>query len=400
MLHIPTLVTGSAPVQFKQVARTGPAQRAGVRAGDRVVAVNGTAAVFLSHREVVQLIKDSGETPVHFLLLSPCERPRLLPQISPSYVPTDELGFELELSEPLLGRADSCDSFDSETTLPAPPSAGMRHRHSSSPHAEPISVLASSQQLNERWLEYMARSNATVRAAGSTEQVWLEPTLPTETTTAATTVAPTVDESHLLGLHLPVPAADDRLASLLIEGVPHALRRQVWLRCSGAAICSAKTALRYDELARCAEFCLQGQPPMVQIEKDLMRTFPNNIFFSAPETEGVLRLRRVLQTFAWVRPEIGYCQGMGMIAGTLLLVMTEEEAFWCLLAILTWLLPEGQDPRHWADLFLGLEVALTQHNCISLLFLCLTFLRGAAVDYFTSTLRGVMVDQRVLMWVP
>ncbi len=78
------------------------------------------------------------------------------------------------------------------------------------------------------------------------------------------------------------------------------LLRQVWLRCSGAANCRAKTRLRHDELARCAEFCLQGKPALLQIEKDLVRTFPSNVFFNTLETDGVQRLRRILQPFAWM----------------------------------------------------------------------------------------------------
>ena len=36
---------------------------------------------------------------------------------------------------------------------------------------------------------------------------------------------------------------------------------------------------------------------------------------------GVPRLRRILCGVAWLYPDIGYCQGMGMIAATILLIM-------------------------------------------------------------------------------
>jgi hypothetical protein len=48
-----------------------------------------------------------------------------------------------------------------------------------------------------------------------------------------------------------------------------------------------------------------------------------------------LRLRRVLQCIAWTLPDIGYCQGMGMIAGLLLLMVEEDEAFWTMRALCT-----------------------------------------------------------------
>ena len=75
------------------------------------------------------------------------------------------------------------------------------------------------------------------------------------------------------------------------------------------------------------------------------------------EAEGTLRLRRVLQAIAWTIPAVGYCQGMGMVAGVLLLVMEEDEAFWTMRSLLIKKLPK---------------------------------------DYYSPTLLGVMVDQRVL----
>ena len=144
---------------------------------------------------------------------------------------------------------------------------------------------------------------------------------------------------------------------MLVNGVPHNLRRQVWLRSCGAASYRAEVSLRYDELVVCAHVLLQGTETCAQIEKDLLRTFPNNYYFSSMDTEGTKRLRRVLYTTAWTLPEIGYCQGMGMLVAMLLLVMEEEEAFWSLRAILLRLIPR---------------------------------------DYYSSTLLGAMTDQRVL----
>ncbi|KAK8733315.1 hypothetical protein OTU49_006576, partial [Cherax quadricarinatus] len=65
-----------------------------------------------------------------------------------------------------------------------------------------------------------------------------------------------------------------------------------------------------------------------QIEKDLLRTMPSNACFSQLTSTGIPRLRRVLRALAWLYPDIGYCQGTGMIAASLLLFLEEEEAFW------------------------------------------------------------------------
>lgn len=59
-----------------------------------------------------------------------------------------------------------------------------------------------------------------------------------------------------------------------------------------------------------------------QIEKDLLRTMPSNACFANVSSIGVPRLRRVLRALAWLYPEIGYCQGTGMVS-------TAQEAEGC-----------------------------------------------------------------------
>ena len=82
------------------------------------------------------------------------------------------------------------------------------------------------------------------------------------------------------------------------------------------------------------------------IERDLHRTFPDNVRFkpepgtsSTEETELLVSLRRVLQSFALQHPQIGYCQSLNFIAALLLLFMPEEKAFWMLHIITTVYLP-------------------------------------------------------------
>lgn len=40
---------------------------------------------------------------------------------------------------------------------------------------------------------------------------------------------------------------------------------------------------------------------------------PSNACFSNMNSIGVPRLRRILRGLAWLYPEIGYCQGTGMV---------------------------------------------------------------------------------------
>jgi len=46
-----------------------------------------------------------------------------------------------------------------------------------------------------------------------------------------------------------------------------------------------------------------------------------------------------LRGICWLYPDLGYCQGVGVIAAILLLILEEEDAFWLLCAIVEDLLP-------------------------------------------------------------
>lgn len=82
------------------------------------------------------------------------------------------------------------------------------------------------------------------------------------------------------------------------------------------------------------------EPAVTEIEKDIGRTMPLNIFFGG-DGAGVNKLRRVLTAYSRRNPIVGYCQGMNLVASTLLLVHAdEEEAFWVLCAIVEHILPE------------------------------------------------------------
>ncbi|KAG8743649.1 hypothetical protein FRC10_011618 [Ceratobasidium sp. 414] len=110
---------------------------------------------------------------------------------------------------------------------------------------------------------------------------------------------------------------------------------KLWSECPGA------TEMRepgvFQELLSSHEGV--NSPTLKEIEKDVVRTMPLNVFFGG-DGMGVSKLRRVLQAYSWRNPELGYCQGMNLIASTLLLVFPEEEdAFWVLTCIIEKLLP-------------------------------------------------------------
>ncbi|CAG9318522.1 unnamed protein product [Blepharisma stoltei] len=61
------------------------------------------------------------------------------------------------------------------------------------------------------------------------------------------------------------------------------------------------------------------------IVMDILRSYPNDPIVDSE------KLRNILQAYASYKPDVGYCQGMNFIAGTLFYVLRDEEkVFWCL----------------------------------------------------------------------
>ncbi|KAG8239521.1 hypothetical protein J437_LFUL016638 [Ladona fulva] len=147
----------------------------------------------------------------------------------------------------------------------------------------------------------------------------------------------------------------EKLRSMVQAGIPHSLRPQLWMRLSGALQKKMSAEMSYKEVVKASSN--DALMTSKQIEKDLLRTMPGNACFSQHNSTGIPRLRRVLRALAWLYPDIGYCQGTGMMAASLLLLMEEEDAFWMMCAIVEDLLP---------------------------------------ASYYSSTLIGIQADQRVL----
>ena len=71
-----------------------------------------------------------------------------------------------------------------------------------------------------------------------------------------------------------------------------------------------------------------------QIEKDLARTFPNCPTFSSnPEFRN--KLRNILIAYSIYDHEVGYVQGMNVVAAVLLYhVKEEDKSFWTLVELM------------------------------------------------------------------
>ncbi|KAF4793461.1 TBC1 domain family member 2B [Turdus rufiventris] len=147
------------------------------------------------------------------------------------------------------------------------------------------------------------------------------------------------------------------LKNLIRSGIPHEHRSKVWRWCVNQHVKKFKDSAIPGYFQTLLQKALEKpNPASKQIELDLLRTLPNNKHYSSPTSEGIQKLRNVLLAFSWRNPDIGYCQGLNRLVAIALLYLEQEDAFWCLVAIVEVFMPR---------------------------------------DYYTKTLLGSQVDQRV-----
>lgn len=121
-----------------------------------------------------------------------------------------------------------------------------------------------------------------------------------------------------------------KLKARIRKGIPNSLRGRVW------CLLSEIDALRqnYPEDYYSHLLSLEIQKIVeTEISVDLDRTFPNHVKFRT--AEGKSALFRVLRAYAVMEPEVSYTQGMSFIVACFLLFVSEEEAFWMLVALIT-----------------------------------------------------------------
>ncbi|KAL8806920.1 MAG: hypothetical protein Q9182_001049 [Xanthomendoza sp. 2 TL-2023] len=134
------------------------------------------------------------------------------------------------------------------------------------------------------------------------------------------------------------------------KGIPPAWRGAAWFYYSGGSRLLETNPDTYSSLVSRSTTSELSSNDIESIERDLHRTFPDNIYFKPdqPVTHGsetvlLSSLRRLLRAFAIYRPQIGYCQSLNFLAGLLLLFLPEEKAFWMLHIITTDHLPGTHD---------------------------------------------------------
>ena len=174
-----------------------------------------------------------------------------------------------------------------------------------------------------------------------------------------------------LPLHDPVkfPSRSAKMQRYIRKGIPPAWRGAVWFYYAGGDAYLSRHPQLYNNLVHLTDSKL----PMNEreaIERDLHRTFPENIRFKpdspclqTSETPMLASLRRVLSAFAIHRPKIGYCQSLNFIAALLLLFLSEEKAFWMLHIITMLYLPGTHDVSlEGANIDLWVLMVALKHN--------------------------------------
>lgn len=138
------------------------------------------------------------------------------------------------------------------------------------------------------------------------------------------------------GIPVKFPPESQRLRRYVRKGIPPKWRGNAWFWFArGYDKLNARPGL-YKEYVEESRGLKNNDTE--HIERDLHRTFPDNIYFrndpiSNEESAHLKALRRVLQAFSLYQPKIGYCQSLNFIAGNLLLFMDEERTFWMLVII-------------------------------------------------------------------
>lgn len=140
------------------------------------------------------------------------------------------------------------------------------------------------------------------------------------------------------------PPRSSKTKRFIRKGIPPDWRGEAWFWYGGGPEMLAKNPGLYAELVHKAANGRVSSTDEELIERDLNRTFPDNVLFKpdpepaakgsvdikAAETPLLKKLRRVLQATSIYNPKIGYCQSLNFLAGLLLLFMDEERAFWML----------------------------------------------------------------------
>lgn len=110
---------------------------------------------------------------------------------------------------------------------------------------------------------------------------------------------------------------DVKMKKLVRGGIPGSVRAKVWQFLAGS-----------NDYQKPNYFQKLLSKPKLDIndviERDIERCYPDHTQFMEKDGQGQQNLRNILQAYAQYNTELGYCQGMGRLAGLMLMQMTVE----------------------------------------------------------------------------
>ncbi|CAD7963533.1 unnamed protein product [Amoebophrya sp. A120] len=122
----------------------------------------------------------------------------------------------------------------------------------------------------------------------------------------------------------------EKVKELVRRGLPECLRGSIWQKLAQSR------ELQWKYPRNLYEYLKQvpSAPCEPDIRRDTNRTFPKHVLYCDRQGVGQQQLLHVLRAYSIFNPEVGYCQGMGFIAGLLLCYLPEEAAFFMLVSLL------------------------------------------------------------------
>jgi ecotropic viral integration site 5 protein len=164
--------------------------------------------------------------------------------------------------------------------------------------------------------------------------------------------------THPGGWHAYASTHREKVKRRIRKGIPDRFRGLAWQLLAGSKDLAAQHDKdMFHKLVHSTESKME-----LAIEKDIYRTFPYHIFYRDRYGMGQVSLFNVLKAYSVYDPEVGYCQGMGFVVGLLLIYMSEEDAFWMLVALLK------SDKYALRELYLpGMPLALKYFHHLGLL---------------------------------
>eukprot|EP00126_Sphaerothecum_destruens_P003912 Sdes_comp17728_c0_seq1m6999 len=123
----------------------------------------------------------------------------------------------------------------------------------------------------------------------------------------------------------------NKVKSRCRKGIPSQHRGEAWQTICGAKKLLLQNPGKYDFYL---SVNTSNNPYIPIIERDINRTYPHHQLFRAVDSPLLVELYNVLRAYSVHNSEVGYCQGMGLLVGILLMHMSPESSFWCLVSIL------------------------------------------------------------------